>query len=265
MEEKMLLKKQMEAMENGKGYAVVTIVESDGSTPRSSGKMLVYEDGSTEGTVGGGAIERMAAKDAAEYLKTGKNALRTYDLTSEASETGMTCGGHMTVWIESFSAKPLLVICGAGHVGGALIPVAKTIGFRTMLLDNRDPELIRDKVELADVFVPVKDFEKDLDGMDLPDGAFYVIMTFGHHHDAEALKAVLKKNSAYVGMIGSRKKVQGVYDRLKGEGVSEEELETVYSPIGLDIGGETPEEIAVSIMAEILMVKNGRTGKHMKK
>ncbi|WP_434309442.1 XdhC family protein [Hominifimenecus sp. rT4P-3] len=264
MDEKALLSKQLEAQEQGRGYATVTIVESDGSTPRSNGKMLVYEDGSTEGTVGGGAMERMAVKDAMEYLRVGKSALRTYDLTSPASETGMTCGGHMTVWIEAFSAKPLLVVCGAGHVGGALLPLARTVGFRTMLFDNRDLELIQDKTELADVFVPIKDYEKDLPKIDLPEGAFYVIVTFGHHFDAEALKAVLKKNGAYVGMIGSRKKVQAVYDRLKGEGVSEQVLSTVYSPIGLDIGGETPEEIAVSILAEMLMVKNGRTGKPMK-
>lgn len=264
MDERQMLQEQLSAQEQGKSYVLVTILEAEGSSPRSSGKMLVYEDGSIRGTVGGGSVERMAVCDALVCLKKGENLIRTYDMESPASETGMICGGRVTLWLEVHRAKPLLVICGAGHVGGAVLPLARNLGFETLLLDERAPELIQDKILLADRFEPVQDYEKDLEQMELPLGAFYVVVTFGHRGDAEALKAVLRKQGAYVGMIGSRKKVQAVYRRLREEGVSEEELQAVYSPIGLDLGGETPEEIAVSILSEILTVKYGRTGKHMR-
>lgn len=257
------IQEQLKAHEARKSHAVVTILEADGSTPRSHGKMLVYADGSTVGTVGGGAVELLAKRDAQECIRSRTNAVKHYDLESEASNTGMTCGGKMSVLIESYSAKPLLVMCGAGHVGGSLIRVAKLTGFEVLLIDSRPTELIRDKIELADRFLPVKHFGQGIREAEIDADAYYVIATFGHSHDGEALEAVLQKQSAYVGMIGSRIKVAALFDGLRAKGVREEQLRRVYTPIGLDIGGETPEEISISIMSEILAVKNGRSGRHL--
>lgn len=254
---------ELEARRARKSYAVVTIVESDGSTPRSSGKMMVFADGQIRGTVGGGALEMLARRDAADALRSGSNALRRYDLNGETSNTGMTCGGSMTVFIEVYRANPLLVMCGAGHVGGSLIRAARLAGFDVLLVDDRPEELIAENIALADRFLPVKDFEADLKSATIEPGAFYVIATHGHAHDGAALAAALTKEGAYVGMIGSRKKIGALFARLRERGFTDEQLSAVYTPIGLDLGGETPGEISISIISEILMVKNGRTGGHL--
>ena len=198
-----IVKEQAAAYDAGKSYAVVTIVHSDGSTPRSSGKMIVYADGTTRGTIGGGAVELIAIKDAIKCIENGANAYKEYDLTSPSSNTGMTCGGDMGVLIEAFIAKPLLVMIGAGHVGAAVMHIAEFIGYDTLLIDDRADEQIADKIAAAGHFVRVKDFEAEIKAMDIPDGAYYVIATHGHAHDGAALAGTLSKNAAYIGMIGS--------------------------------------------------------------
>lgn len=258
-----LLTEELEARRARKSYAVATIIQSDGSTPRSSGKMLVYPDGQSKGTVGGGAMELLVRRDAVAAIQSGCNALRHYDLNGESSDTGMTCGGSMSVFLEVYQARPLLVMCGAGHVGGSLIQAARLAGFEVLLVDNRPREQIAPVIALADRFLPVQDFEADLKAAPIEAGAFYVIATYGHSHDGAALAAALTKQGAYVGMIGSRKKVGALFARLEERGYSREQLAGVYTPIGLDIGGETPEEIAISIISEVLAVKNGRSGGHL--
>jgi xanthine dehydrogenase accessory factor len=144
------------------------------------------------------------------------------------------------------------------------MPVAKTAGFDVTLLDSRPKEAIQDKIDNADHFLPVEEFGKGIAQLDLEPGAYFVIATFGHMHDGEALYAALQKQAAYIGMIGSRSKVGKLFETLMERGVTAEQLASVYSPIGLDIGGETPEEVAISIMAEILKVKYGASGRHMR-
>jgi len=257
-----LLHEQINAHKEGKNFAVVTIVSADGSTPRSSGKMIVYADGSISGTIGGGRMERMAVDDAVAAIKAGSNAFKEYNLTAEGN-TAMICGGEMSVMIEVTQAKPLLVMCGAGHVGKSLITLARRVGFEVLLVDNRAEELIMDKIERADRFVPVKNFEEDMMKMDIPNGAYIVIATFGHKHDADALAAALRLDAAYIGMIGSKGKVSSNFDKMRKMGFTDEQIGKVYSPIGLDLGGETPDEIAVSVVAEIQAVRYGRPGGHM--
>ncbi len=257
-----IVKEQVAAYENRIDHAVVTIIHSDGSTPRTNAKMLVYANGATKGTIGGGEAERIAIMDALQCIREGSNSMKTYDMTSAVSETGMPCGGNISVMIEAFVSRPVLVMCGAGHVGEAVLKMASFVGFDTILIDDREESLIKEKVALADRFIKVNYFEKEIKETDIPAGAYFVIATHGHVYDGDALAAALTKDAAYLGMIGSTKKIQILFAHLKEKGVSEKELDKVYTPIGLDIGGETPEEIAVSIIAEILMVKNGRTGTH---
>ena len=191
-----IVKEQAAAYDAGKSFAVVTIVQSDGSTPRSSGKMIVYPDGSSKGTVGGGAVELLAIRDAQKCIQSSENAFKSYDLTSPSSDTGMTCGGRVSVLIEVFIPRPLLVMCGAGHVGGCMLKLAEFVGFDTILIDDRPEDAIADKIETASRFVGVKDFEGEISAMNIPAGAYFVIATHGHACDGEALAGALGKNAA---------------------------------------------------------------------
>lgn len=256
-----IVKEQMKAYEEHRNFAVVTIIESAGSTPRRNGKMIVFENGTTKGTIGGGKVELLAIQDAENCIKEGKNKNCTYKLTPEM---GMTCGGVVNVLIETFTNPPLLVMCGAGHVGGAVLKLASFLGFETLLVDDREECYIADKIALADRFIATEDFEKALREMDVPEQTYVVIATHGHKGDGEALLGIIRKKVAYIGMIGSVKKIQAEFDLMRSKGISDEELANVYTPIGLDLGGETPEEIAFCIMAEIMKIKNGKSAKHLR-
>lgn len=254
-----IIRAQVAACDQHREHAVVTIVQSDGAATRSHGKMLVCGDGTTKGTVGGGAVERLAVRDALQCIREGGNAFRTYDLNSPAAEEGMACGGCTSVLIEAYAGRPLLVMCGGGHVGGAVLRLAGFLGFDTLLLDDREEEAA-DKTAQAVRFVRVRDFEADLLAQPIPAGSYIVIATHSHTQDGAALAGALAKQASYVGMIGSARKVAALFERLREKGVGQEALDRVFTPVGLDLGGETPEEIALAIMAEILMVKNGRNG-----
>ncbi len=254
-----LIEEQLKAMKAGKDMTVATIVSAEGSTTRTNGKMLVFEDGSICGTVGGGAVERQVIEDAKEILQTGQNAVKIYDYNIPAANKGLSCGGKLTVFLECVrNEQPQLIMVGGGHVGTALMRVARLSGFTVTLLDTRDETQIGEGISLADRFVPLTDFREGVREFHAPKGAFYVVATFGHTADGDALGGVLShaQDAAYIGMIGSRRKIKALFERLEGEGYSRELLDKVHSPIGLDLGGETPEEIAIAILAELLKVKN---------
>ena len=258
-----LLQEQAEQLKAGQEFAVVTIVESV-NLARTSGKMVVYPDGHISGTVGGGMWEQQAIQDGLKCLKTGKNAIKTYNFSTELAQAGFQCSGEMTVFIEVCRNEALrLVVVGGGHVGNAVIRAAQTVGFHVTLVDTRGEDSIGDSIRCADQFLPVKSF-RDVAEVSLPAGAYYVVSTYGHMVDGAALGGVLSRgDAAYVGMLGSRQKVRAIFGKLKEEGISQELLDRVHSPIGLDLGGETPAEIAISIVAEILAVKNGKSGKFL--
>lgn len=257
-----IVKEQAAALEAGKDFATVTIAQADGSAPRSNGKMLVYPDGSTYGTVGGGTLELLAIRDAKKCLEKKENALLQYDLDVPSAKAGMICGGKVSLLFEVYIARPLLVLCGAGHVGEGVLTLAKYLGYETWLLDDRPEEAIASKIALCDRFIPVKDFQTELLGMQIPAGAYAVIATHGHAMDGEALFGMLHHDNAYVGMIGSRKKIAALFAKLEDRGITKEQLSTVYTPIGLNIGGETPQEIALAIMGEIQSVRYGKEYTH---
>lgn len=255
-----LAKKEAELLEQGTPYAAVTIVHSEG-TARTAGKMLVLADESIYGTVGGGAGERLAIRDAAALLAEGKNAVCHYDLDSPLSAVGKACGGELTVFIESCcSTRPQLMMVGGGHVGLALIRAAKLAGFAVTLLDTRGEEQIGTAIAAADRFIPLENFGPALAQTKLPPHAYYVVATYSHAADGEALGGVLQHaDAAYVGMIGSARKISAIREKLLAQGISPEQLAAVHAPIGLALGGETSEEIAVSILAELLMTRYGKT------
>ena len=245
-----LLQAQLNAQRAGVSYAVVTIAEASGSVPRTSGKMLVYADGHSLGTIGGGPAERRAKADALAQLEAGQNAFLHYDLAS--------CAGRLSILIEVFQPKPLLVVFGGGHVGTSLLRLAAPTGFRTLLLDDRAGDQIPDAVSLAGRFVCIQNVERDILNTPIPANAFFVLCGHDHAVDGEALAAALQKSPKYIGMLASRQKIQSLFSQLRQRGFTDEQLSFIHTPIGLDLGGETPQELAVGILAQLLLVKNGK-------
>ena len=255
-----LLQEQADSLRAGKEFAVVTIVEAD-QLARTSGKMIVYADGSISGTVGGGMWEQVARADALEAIKNGKNMVKTYTFAEEFQKAGFRHDGRMEAFIEVFRDESLqLVVVGGGHVGNAVIRAARMVGFTVTLVDTRGEDIIGDSIRLADRFISLGSFE-DVAKVQLPRDPYYVISTYGHMVDGAALGAVLSREDAkYIGMLGGRKKITAIYEKLEAAGFDRAQLEKVHSPIGLDLGGETPEELSIGIVAEIMAVKNGRSG-----
>lgn len=248
-----------EAMKRAEDVALVTIVATNGSTPQRVGaKMLVFADGRTVGTVGGGCYENDAFWKAREALKSRKPLRVKYELDDDfAQENGLVCGGQMEVFIEPIEPAPAVYIIGAGHVGWYLGQFAHEAGFLVHVVDDREAFANRERFPHA-AEVVVDDIPTWLAAASLPASAYVVIVTRGHRHDLDALRAVVQRDLRYVGLIGSRAKVARVYEALLGEGVEPARFEGVHAPIGLDIGAVTPQEIAVSILAELIAVRRGK-------
>ena len=248
-----------EALQRGEEVALVTITSSTGSTPQRVGaKMLVYADGRTVGTIGGGCYENDAFWKAREAIKARCPLNVRYELNDDfAEESGLVCGGQMEVFIEPLEPAPDVYVFGAGHVGHALARMAHDVGFRVHVVDDREKFASADRFPEG-VHVVVDDIPTWLVTNTLPPTAYAVIVTRGHRHDLDALRALAPRGLRYVGLIGSRAKVKRVYDALLDEGMSREALRSVHAPIGLDIGAITPQEIAVSILAELIAVKHGK-------
>jgi xanthine dehydrogenase accessory factor len=247
------------ALQRGEEVALVTIVAATGSTPQRVGaKMLVHADGRTVGTIGGGCYENDAFWKAREAIKARKPINVKYELSDDfAEESGLICGGQMEVFIEPVEPAPDVYIFGAGHVGYHLARMAHDTGFHVRIIDDR--EKFADSGRFPDgIDVIVDDIPSWLQANQLPPTAYAVIVTRGHRHDLDALRALVPGGVRYVGLIGSRAKVRRIYDALREEGASPEALSRVHAPIGLDIGAITPQEIAVSILAELIAVKHGK-------
>jgi xanthine dehydrogenase accessory factor len=248
-----------EALQRGEEVALVTITASTGSTPQRVGaKMLVFADGRTIGTIGGGCYENDAFWKAREAIKARRPMNVKYELNDDfAEESGLVCGGQMEVFIEPVEPAPDVYVFGAGHVGHSLGRMAHDAGFRVHVVDDREKFASAERFPEG-VHVVVDDIPTWLAHNAIPATAYAVIVTRGHRHDLDALRALAPRGLRYVGLIGSRAKVKRIYDALLEEGMSAEALRSVHAPIGLDIGAITPQEIAVSILAELIAVKHGR-------
>jgi xanthine dehydrogenase accessory factor len=249
-----------DALERGELAALVTIVATHGSTPQRVGaKMLVFADGRTVGTIGGGCYENDAFWKAREAITSRKTQLVRYELSDDfAQETGLICGGQMDVYIEPIEPSPELYVIGAGHVGFHLANLAHEVGFRVHVVDDREKFANRERFPTA-VEIVADDIPSWVARTALPPHAYAVIVTRGHTNDLEALRALAPRELRYLGLIGSRAKVARIHDALTADGVPAEQLAHVHAPIGLDIGAVTPQEIAVSILAELIAVKHGKT------
>jgi len=242
--------------EEGKEAALVTIVSTSGSTPREEGaKMLVRPDGAIIGTIGGGTLEAQVIEEAIKVIKQGKPKHLHASLTAkEAEGAGMICGGDLEVFIEPILTTPALYIFGGGHISLPLSMIGKLLGFKIAVIDDRADFASAERFPDAEM-VLADDFTKAFPKLKIDKTSYIVIVTRGHQHDELVLSWALGTPAKYIGVIGSKTKVKTTYSHLLAKGVPKEKLDSVHSPIGLEIGAQTPEEIAVSILAEIVKVR----------
>jgi xanthine dehydrogenase accessory factor len=250
-----------DALARGEAVALVTIVAAHGSTPQRVGaRMLVHADGRIVGTIGGGCYEHDAFWKARETLVSRKAQLVHYELSDDlAEESGLICGGRMDVFIEPVEPSPHLYILGAGHVGYQLGQIAHTVGFKLHVVDDRQKFANHERFPQA-AEVVVESLDTWVSSADIPTAAYVVVLTRGHRQDFDVLRALAAREYRYVGLIGSRAKVARLTDALLDAGVSPDWLKRLHAPIGFDIGAVSPEEIAVSILAELIAVRRGKIG-----
>ncbi len=245
--------------------ALCTVVRASGSTPRhSTSKMLVYPDGQIIGTVGGGELENRVIAAAVQALVDGKPTLLEYSMTDPSRGDPGVCGGQVKVFVEPILPPDLIVIVGGGHVGKAVAHLAKWLGFRVAVSDDRPEFCNPEAVPEADAFYPVPMAELP-QHLNLTPRTYLILTTRGVSVDVPGLPPLLASEAGYIGVIGSKRRWKMAADALREKGVAEAQLQRVHSPIGIEVQAETPEEIAVSILAEILMVRNGGSGKSMSK
>jgi xanthine dehydrogenase accessory factor len=251
MEKVALLARQNET------FALAMITESRGSTPRNVGKMIVYRDGQIEGTIGGGLAEYYVIRESVQAIQKGQSKLVEYKLNKEAKDgISMNCGGTLRVFIEVYKSRPELFILGAGHVGFALSKLAEFLEFPYSIIDDRPTYCTRQRFPNATKLFVHENIEKAIIEAGLNEKSYVIIVT--KDGDDIALKTALTYPITYIGMIASKRKVIRIFEKLRSEGVSQEKLDTVHTPIGIEIGAETAEEIAISIIAEIIELSRTR-------
>lgn len=239
-------------------FALATIVASSGSTPRGKAKMIVLADGSSFGTVGGGLVEARVIDEAKKALDFDRPIMLDYALDRGPGEHSldMECGGSMQVYVEVFGSKPRLVIAGGGHVGLAIARLASSVGFRIVIVDDRPGYVTAERFPMATELYVRESMDDALAAVPVDRRSCVVIAT--HASDERALRSFVARDCAYLGFLGSRRKVRVLLDKARAEGVPDARLDRVRAPIGLDLGAETPEEIAVSVVAEIMAAMAGR-------
>ena len=241
---------------------VATIVDTAGSTPgRRAFKMIVLPDGSTEGTVGGGALEEMVCKRARQCLEEGRNHFEELNL----EKIGMQCGGQVKIFYEYMAKQKNFYIFGGGHICQAMTPIAAAAGFTVNIVDNRK-EITDAALHPQAKKVTCGEYREVIPQLEIKSPCAALVVSHKHIHDGEILRELLLRNEEfdYIGMIGSRKKVRGIFEKLIAEGISKSKIDRVYSPVGIDIGADTPFEIAISIMAEMIALEKGKNVPHMK-
>lgn len=253
-----------ELQERGESFALCTITAASGSTPRHVGsKMIVYEDGEFIGSIGGGELEHRVLDEAWIAITDGKPRKLTYSMTDPARGDPGVCGGQVEVFVDPILPAPKVIVIGGGHVGKAVTHLAKWLGFRVAVSDDRSefctPEMNPD----ADEFytVPMADLPSHVN---INRQTYLILTTRGVSTDIPGLPALLETRAGYIGVIGSRRRWTMTIKGLKENGVTDDKINRIHSPIGLELNAETPEEIAVSILAELIMLRNGGTGKAMK-
>jgi xanthine dehydrogenase accessory factor len=254
----------LEASRAGEACALATVARVTGSVPREAGtKMLIFEDGRIAGTIGGGKFESLVIEEAQKAMATGKAILKNYPLHEASEESfGAICGGEVTVFIEPQARAPLFCIVGAGHCAQALAKLASECSFAVTVLDDRVDLLGSPRFDSSIRCLSESSAEAFVRSHKWSERDALVLVSRNYHLDREALAAALEKGGmGYLGMIGSKKKVLTVFDELSKRGVSRKVLARVRAPVGINIGADSPAEIAVSVLAEVIMVLRAADGR----
>ncbi len=240
----------------GRRGAVATIVNVRGSIPSfETAKMLVRDDGSIAGTIGGGCVEAEVWQAAREVMESEKPRTVTFNLNQNPKyDTGLVCGGTLDIFIEPVLPPAFLYIFGAGHVSVNLYQVAKHAGFDVTVVDDRDTYANRERFPEAREVI-AEDFDVATRRLAPNESSYIVIVTRGHRDDMRVLRWAVQTQARYIGMIGSKRKTIAIFKELQNEGLPAHLFERVHAPVGLDIGGVTPEEIAVAITAELIAIR----------
>src|ERR1700736_5915258 len=240
----------------GQKCAIATIVQVNGSIPSyESAKLLVREDGSMLGTVGGGCVEAEVWNVAREVMETEKPRHLTFSLGQDAAyDNGLICGGQLNVFVEPVVPQPRAFIFGAGHISKSLSKVANLAGFATVIVDDRESFANRERFPEADELY-AEDYEAVFPKLVINGTSYVIIVTRGHRDDMRVLRWAVETPARYIAMIGSKRKVIGVVKELEKEGLPRESFERIFAPMGLEIGAETPEEIAISVVGEMIAMR----------
>jgi xanthine dehydrogenase accessory factor len=240
----------------GEEAALVTVVAASGSTPQEEGaKMLVRADGSIVGTIGGGSAEAQVIKEAIKVIAQGKpKHIHTSLNAKDVEDEGMLCGGVMEIFIEPILTPPTVYIFGGGHISLSLARISKLLGFKIAVIDDRAEFANAERFPEADTII-AEDFAKSFPKLKIDKSSYIVIVTRNHQYDHTVLEWAVGTGAKYIGMIGSKNKNKAIFSHLESKGVTKEQLDRVHAPIGLEINAQSPEEIAVSIMAEIVKVR----------
>jgi xanthine dehydrogenase accessory factor len=244
----------------GERGALATIVHTNGSIPSfESSRMLVRQDGSIAGTIGGGCVEADVWAAAKEVIENETSRKMVFNLNHEAGyDSGLICGGTLEIFVEPILPQPVLYLFGGGHISGAVARIAHLSGFAIAIVDDRESFANAERFPMASEVIA--SYEEAFSKIQPNASSYIVIVTRGHKDDMRVLEWAVGTRARYVGMIGSKRKVLAVYDALSKQGVSAEKFERVHAPVGLEIGALTPEEIAVSIVAELIAVRRNAEG-----
>ncbi len=258
------LYERLAALERDGGVAVLaTVIRTRGSVPRREGaKMLILPDGTREGTIGGGEMETRVIEAAQQVLKDGKPRIHTYSFVDPHDGDVGVCGGEMEVFMEALNPSPKLVVVGGGHVGKAVAHLAAWLGFRVVVIDDRAEYAAPEAVPEAHEHIHCEP-ESCAAAAGIHEDTYVVLTTRGVDVDVQALPGLLDTPAAFIGVIGSRRRWETTAQQLTESGVAAEKLQRVISPIGLELNAETPQEIAVSILAQIIMLRSGGSGERM--
>jgi xanthine dehydrogenase accessory factor len=265
MSDELIYQAILEAKREGRPAALATVIRARGSVPRhATSKMLVFPDGQTVGTVGGGELESKTIEASKEAVHSGQSRLENYSLAGPTENAVGVCGGEVEVFIEPILPPPTLLVIGCGHVGVAVAHLAKWLGFRVVVSDDREELCTPEHIPEADLYLP-GEVAAVLSHTPIDSQTYVVAVTRGFPFDVAALPVLLETEAPYIGVIGSRRRWATTVKELKQMGIDVEALQRVHSPLGLELEAETPEEIAVSIMAEIIMLRNSGSGAPMSK
>lgn len=254
----------LQAQAQGEDVALATVVRAQGSVPRREGsKMLIWPDGRIAGTIGGGEMEAQVIREAARAIAEGRPEHLTYRFTDPASGDVGVCGGTIDVFVEPMLAPPTVLVVGCGHVGKAVAELAKWVGFRVIVSDDRADLCSEEHIPGMDGYVVAPASELP-ERVRITSQTYLAAMTRGQQIDLDLLPPLLASPARYIGVIGSRRRWALTADLLRERGLDETQLARVRAPVGLELNAETPREIAVSIVAEMIMVQRGGDGQPMR-